>query len=223
MGDLSFSEMKSLVTMHVGNRDEWSDVDGADFFGIWVNQAYKEVCATDFKKKIPQLETSATSSTSAGVAYISSPARCLAIRTVLNSTSSSTLEWTPLEEYLDKTDRATTSSRGVPSKWTRSGERLYLYPTPDSTYSITVYYKQYPVALSGDGDYTAIDSVWDEPIVVLATYKAFAHMNESENAKIVLAEYQRLAGNILSVYDSDQNSRTESIRPDPTYFVRRRR
>jgi len=59
-------------------------------------------------------------------------------------------------------------ANGRPTCFYRSGDQLYLYPTPDAVYTIQYQYLVKPAALASDGDTTELPVEW-EKILVLGT------------------------------------------------------
>lgn len=56
-------------------------------------------------------------------------------------------------DYIIDVNTSSTSTTGQPCDWAWYGEKLWFYPTPDSTYTITLSYQNSYADLSADGDY----------------------------------------------------------------------
>ena len=170
MGTYTYTLFKSYLKLRCGSNSAFDD-----YYGVWVNSAYSFLTTSEtiggVRKRMyfPELEVNDTVTTSNGFAVVSPPTDCLITREIYDSTNTRRLDWIPLSEYVNKTDRADTSAEGQPQKWTRMGSYYYLWPTPDATYSLLVYYKKRPTALSGASDVTAIGKEWDDIILELAT------------------------------------------------------
>ena len=188
MGNLGFDTFCDLLKFRAGNNPALSTASpnstSYDLYGIWVNSAYRQLCTQDkilgLDKKLhfPQLFTSTTKTTTDGTAYVTAPTDCLYVTDVFDETNKRNLEWIPYSVYVDHTDRATAASEGDPTKWTRRGTNLYLYPTPGTTGdTLTVYYKKLVADLSGTQT-TDIGAEWDDVILELATYKMFVWTHE---------------------------------------------
>jgi hypothetical protein len=223
MGDLSFNDMVAMVKYRCGNNTGPEDVNGTNFYGVWVNWAYRHLCAgarpfkIPAKIHIPELETSTTSDTTEGTAFILVPVDSLNILKLFNETNNRKLSWITLDSYVRREDREDSSGYAEPLEWTRSGQRIYLYPTPDDAYTIRIYYRKIPATLSGT-NVTVIGKEWDEPIVLLAAYKALVWMNDYDKAKETKGELIDVLTNLAGIHDSEERDREEYWRVDPAYW-----
>ncbi len=230
MGDLDFSTMRQMIKLAMGQDSALESVgtSATNYYSVWVNQAYKQICSQDYimgikkKCKFPQLETNTTAATVDGTAYVSVPVGTLVVRHLYDETNGRKLNYIPHSAYVAYTDRADTSAEGEPTEWTRSGDNLYLHKTPGAAYTIRIYYKKAVTDLSGDTDTTVIGAEWDEPIVLLATYKAQLRMGEFEKAKATEKEVLSVVAGLVGVYDAEEMDRNETRRPDPAYWRLRR-
>lgn len=226
MGAQSYATLKELVKLRCGNR---ADMEAAgdsslNYYGIWVNSAYRQLCTQDFvlglRKKLyfPQLFTSTTKTTTDGTAYVAAPSDVLYIVDVYDTTNNRNLENISLEKYLDYTDRTTAASEGEPNEWVRYGSYVYLHPTPDTTGdTLTIYYKKLVADLTGTGT-TAIGAEWDDAIVELATYKAFLFLSEYDKAKVCKEAFLEMAVGLASVYDNEGVDSDLTIGPSSSYM-----
>ena len=204
--------------------DAWG-TSSTDYFGIWVNKAYLQLCSSDHlfgvKRRINfrELETSTTASTVDGTAYVSTPADALLVRDIYDSTNDAKLHWIPYTKYVGYTDRADTSAEGDPTEWTRAGANIYLHPTPGSVITETIYYKKRPSELAGDLQ-TIIGAEWDDVIVALAAYQGFRTLGDFGAAKSTREELiERLTG-MTTIYNDEEASRSDGFGPDPAYMRR---
>ena len=188
MGNWTFAQMKSRLKLAASNQTALESP--VNWYADFVNQSYLMLCTsktlfgTKFKLWFPELETSSATTTVDGRAYVSVPSACWIVRGIWNSTDDQMLDWIPNETYWDKTGRATSTSEGTATKYTRRGTYIYLQPTPDdSTTSLTIYYKKRPDELTSETDVTEIDKVWDRPIVELAAIQMHYVVNEFEFAE----------------------------------------
>ena len=171
MGNYTLENFTDYLKFNLGQR-----TDIASYLDNWVNQAYLDLTTKNkfWDLKVPsnfdypELRTSTTKSTTAGTAYVTTPTDCLYIRHIHNDTSDMKLDKIKFMEYVRDTGRAATSSRSKPLQWIRDGSNIYLYPTPDATYTLSVYYRKKPAVLTA-GAKTVVGSEWDEPILWLAT------------------------------------------------------
>lgn len=225
MGDLSFASFKEQLKMRAGRSTAWSSVgdDALDYYGIWINKAYMQLCSAErfpgLKRSLyfPQLYTSTSLSTTDGTAYISTPSRCLYVEDIFNETSNGTLDNISWREYLEHTDRDTAASESRPSEWTRKGELIYLHPTPDAVYSLYVYYKKLPNALSGTSS-TTIGAEWDDAVLALAAQKMFMWIGEPDKAKMAGEEFLQIVNGLSGVYANEEEDREAYSALDPAYW-----
>ncbi|MCK9597899.1 MAG: hypothetical protein M0R06_02590 [Sphaerochaeta sp.] len=222
MGSTTFSDMKTRLKLRFGNSDSWDS-----YYGTWCNSAYgqlvnRDKITPDDRKRLyfPELITSTSSSTSDGTAYVSTPSDCLVVYEVFDDTSNVRLDWIPFRDYLAKTDRDTTTAEDSPEKWTRSGSYIYVYPTPDSTYSLTIYYRKRPTALSADADVTAIGAEWDDVILELAYSIGRMWAGEIEKSEYSMKLAEKMMSQISGLYDAEEKARREKIRPEASTLDR---
>ena len=198
--------------------------DDVNYYGIWVNMAYKQICAAHKMPglnkifRIPELETSSPATTVIHVAYISTPSDCIAVRTVFDETNDTKMTFIPTATYFAYNDRATTTSEGDPTEWTRAGSKIYLHPTPGTTGdTLTIHYKKRPSDMSGTGT-TVIGDEWDEPIVILASQKGFTWQGAFDKAKVAREEFIEVVAGLISAYDAQEADRDISFGPGTSYI-----
>jgi len=93
-GALTFAYLKEMVKLRLGNNAAWSAAGDSslDYYGIWVNSAYRMLCTQDkvlgLPKKLyfPELLTSTTKTTTDGTAYVTVPSDVLYITEVYDTT-----------------------------------------------------------------------------------------------------------------------------------------
>lgn len=225
MGSLAFDDMKDYVKLRCGQRTDLEEIgsDDVNYYGIWVNQAYKQICSSErlfglrYPVYHPQLETSTTTTTTDGTAYVSVPSGALIVRQIDDTDDDVTLDWISWKTYLEYTDRSDTTAEASPREWTRGGSNLYLHPTPDSTINLEIWYKKVPTSLSGTST-TSIGSEWDEPIVALATLKAHQYLGEWDKVKLIQDEFISNVSGILMTIHQEEKGRKDNIHPDEGYW-----
>ena len=195
-----------------------------NYYGIWTNMAYRQICAAHKMPglnkifRIPELETSSTATTVDGTAYVSTPSDCIAVRTVFDETNDTKLTFIPTSTYFAYNDRATTTSEGDPTEWTRAGARIYLHPTPGTTGdTLTIHYKKRPSDMSGTGT-TVIGDEWDEPIVILASQKGFLWQGAFDKAKAAREEFIEVVAGLIGAYDAQEGDRDIGFGPSTSYM-----
>ena len=227
MGDLGFDTMKEYLLLRAGNNTAWSSggTSSLDYYGIWVNQAYRQLCTQDkvlgLPKKLyfPQLMTSTTKTTTDGTAYVAAPTSCLYITEVFDTTNGRKLDQIPWKEYISYTDRTTAASEGDATKWVRYGTYVYLHPTPSTTGdTLTIYYKKLVTALSGTLT-TDIGAEWDSVIVELASYHMFRWTHDQDKAKVCKESFLEMAGGLADIYRLEEKDRDKSFEPSSSYIL----
>jgi hypothetical protein len=218
MGDKTYATFQSDLTFYLGNRGDISA-----YVGGWINTAYRDLATRDMFWSMslpsgfifPQLATSASSNTTDGVAYVAMPTDAFVLNTIHDATNDRKLESIPFKEYIEKANRADTDSEGKPQHWTRRGTSIFLYPTPDATYSLTVYYRKVPAAMSGGTDVTVLGAEWDEPILKLAVIQSLMRLGEYDKANYEKADWQESVAARVGAYLRNETDRKTYLIPDP--------
>ena len=230
MGALGFDDFKEILKYRLGDRADMESAGDSslNYYGLFINSAYRQLCTQDsilgLKKRLyfPQLMTSTTDTTTDGTAYIDAPSDCLYITDVYDSTNDRNLDWIPWREYLEYTDRSDTSSEGDATEWTRSGEYIYLHPTPGTTGdTFTIYYKKLVADLSGSAT-TEIGAEWDDVIIELASYKAFTFVHEYDKAKFCKEAFLEMAVGLADIYFHDEDDLNKNFGPSNAYMSKTR-
>lgn len=223
MGTYTYTNFQAYLKLRMGNALEWESP--VNYYGIWVNAAYKRLCASDRIFPIqkvfifPELEIDTSETTEVGTGYVATPADCQVIRRVYHTTDNVKLDWMSFGQYVEYTDKATTANRAVPTKWHRRGANILLYPTPDnSSDSLRIFYKKRPAALSDNGDVTVLAAEWDEPILELAHHIARSWLNEWDLADKSKKALTEMEADIISAIAAEEKDRKEYWRPDPAYM-----
>jgi hypothetical protein len=217
MGTYTYQNFQDYLKFNLGQR-----TDIVTYLGNWVNQAYVDLTTKnkfwDLKMPtnfdFPELRTSTTATTTAGTPYIVSPTDLLYIRHIHNDTSDMKLDKIRFMEYVRDTGRATSNSYSKPLQWIRDGGNIYLYPTPDATYTLSVYYRKRPAAMSATTDTTVIGAEWDEPILWLATVQACMRLNDFDKMKIWLEALVESLSSKLGIYAKEEVDTADKFRPD---------
>jgi len=224
MGTWTFTELQDYTKLQFGNNTGWETP--TDYYAIWVNTAYKRLATQDrfwgLKRNFyfPQLETSTTANTIDGTAYVSVPADCLVVRQLYDTTNDYLLINIPHSQYVSYADRADTTAEGKPKEWVRQGTYLYLWPTPDSVYTIRIYYRKVPASLTLGADVTLLGTEWDEPIVTLAAYTGKMWTMDYEKAKYLRDAFVEQASGIMTIYGDEEKARETYIHPSEVYHER---
>ena len=195
-----------------------SHSDLGDLYGDWINLAYITLCTSNdiqgVKRSLyfPELFTSDTSqSTADGTATVTKPTDALYIEGIHDTTSDFELENISWKEYKGYTGRADSNAEATPREWTRRGDTIYLHPTPDAVYALTIYYQKIPAVLTGTGT-TDIGVEWDEAILKLAVVFGLMKLKRYEEAAIEKKAWIQLLEGITGMYDKERRDRDRQLR-----------
>ena len=215
MGGYSFKNFKDYLFLRMGANEAW-----LNYYPLWINSAYRALCTKDklwqikHRLFIPELETDAAINTSVGQGYITTPTDALSVREIYDGTSNTRLDWMSWADYIGYTNRADSAAYAKPQSWHRRGSKIYIYPTPDATYALSVYYKKRVADLSGDSDVTVIGAEWDDVILELAHYFARVWNNEYDKAKFSKDAATEMIAGIMTTYGQEEMARREQIKPN---------
>ena len=235
MGVLTFAELKSYTKFQIGQRTDVESAtdESADLYGVWVNLAYKALCNQNrfhglrINYTFPELMISNDgTNTTDGTEYVDTPATILGTpHEVFDETSNVHLHWRPWSWYVGKTDRDTAASENNPKYWINYGagaaagsKRVYLYPTPDATYSIYIYFRKKAVTLTGTS-VTLIGEEWDQVILQMAVCEGYKWLREWSNYDRELAIVQESIAGIIGHEQVSELARKESIQPRSDYSM----
>jgi hypothetical protein len=165
----------------------------------------------------PELETYGTAVTVDGTATVAAPSDCIVARHVWDSTNDLKLTGISFEDYITYTGRATAASEGKPTEWVRNGDYIYLSPTPDSAYTLYIYYRKRPAKLVDDDDTTLIGAEWDEPILRLAKALALRKLQQYDEAKTEWDNFKDMVRGVVGIYDQESFDRKDYRKTDPSY------
>jgi len=224
MGMKQFSEFKDELQMELGENTALASLGGVNFYGTWINSAYIMLTTRNAfwgvrrRFSFPQLETSQTDNTADGSPTIDVPTDTLIIRHVWDSTNDVKLIRIPFSTYITYSGRADTSSEGKPTQWVRNGDYIYLYPTPDSAYTMYMYYRKRPAELVDASDTTLVGAEWDEPILRIAKVLALRKMNQYSEAKQEQDYAEDMIRGIVGIYDQESFDNEGYRKVDPSYL-----
>ena len=223
MGTYTFAGFKEYLKFRMGQRADLETVNTTtNLYEIWINAAYKELTQMDkfWGLKIdfdfPELETNCGGTdTSDGVAYIAVPSDLYATSSLWDSTSDCWLNPIGWRSYTKKKNRANTDAEDRPKRWVRRGSYFYLYPTPDATYTMYIYYRQRVTSLTGTG-VTAIGPEWDEAILELAAYKGHRWLKEYQFAEDAKNAFMDIVSGVVGTTKFEQIGRKARVKPSAT-------
>lgn len=105
--------------------------------------------------------------------------------------------------YPDITD-TTSNPTNVPAYWYRYGEDIYVYPAPNSTYTVSLRYFKKPTELDADADVPEIPSEFAELLVVGAAYRVLQVKDNYDQAGILQNKYDELLQKLVAKYSQAQ-------------------
>jgi hypothetical protein len=152
----------------------------------YINQSYLELCS---QYQFDQLSTSTTVTTTSGTAeYELSVSNVMQIIKVVDDTNNFMLYTMNESQYHQFTQGNTTS--GAPVYWFIDGVgsndryNMKLYPTPNATLSLIVYYTQSPdeLVLSPTATSPVIPEPWDDSIVYRAVSRGWMMLGDPDTA-----------------------------------------
>ncbi len=213
MGTYTLSNFQTYLKLRFGGNDQLDA--STNYYTIFTNEAYRKVYTMDVcrgrKVYIPELETTGSAATVDGTAYVSVPSDCLQIMEVFDETNDTRLSWLAHPEYVSREDRGDTTAEGKPTHWIRSGERIYLYPTPDDAYTLTVHYRKRPTELSSASDVTDLGKEWDSIVLEYAHGIGRNWTGEPEKAKFSLELGDEMTFNMMGIYAREEKARRERL------------
>jgi hypothetical protein len=192
---ISYTLLKSELLAHLGIDATDLDATGTAVIDLTINRAWWEVADVfDFKEK----ETLTTFPTVAGT-------RSYVIITALSETADEAIQSVSYKDpntlehiVVDRTSfnwyeenyNEQTSLRAAPIKWFHYNGFMYLYPTPDQIYTITVYHKTVLADLSGTSA-PVIPQNWHEAILYGAIKRGFLRARDFTSANYWDTEYRK--------------------------------
>ena len=216
MGTYTYPEFQNKLRFEIGMRDD-VDTDYTNVsLGGWVNAAYIDLTSRE-DLYFPELEATTTDSTADGTDYIDTPSDVLIIRTIWDSSSDVKLSAISLNDYVGTTGRADSTQRGAPADWIRHGSKIYLVPTPDAVYGITIYYRKRVTPLSGSGT-TSVGAEWDEVILKTAVVQSLRRLKRYEEAVIEQKFLDERIRDLKRLYFQEHLDREDVRYPDSVWL-----
>jgi len=215
----SFDDFCTYLKFELGQRTDLESP--TNFYKTWINAAYISLTTRDklfgMNKSFwfPQLETSGTATTVAGVAYVLTPDDALVIRRIWNTTDDAYLKPITKDEYYKRLSKATTSTRGTLTEYVRLGTSIYLSPTPDAATALTIYYRKVPDVLDATTDVTVLGAEWDEPILKLAVIQAHQRLKEYDLAELEKKAWTEDVLGLMGIYNQEERANETVLGMNP--------
>lgn len=177
------------------NAKVWDD-NTLDYF---VNRWYSKV-QSDFQYSIPECQTGTTVTTISGVVEYDKPSDLITV--------TGFFDWTyNLRRITKQATLANRSTQTKPSNYYVYGSKIWLYPTPDSTYTLDLLYNKKLPKLTSTEDSVLGDDM-NDLVVLYACYLLFISVEKNEKAQSCLNQYllakDSAFGSIM--YDDDSIS-----------------
>lgn len=220
MGSDTFVTFRQKLKFEFGERtDLLAHGDLGNLYGVWINLAYltfttsKDIQGVKRNLYFPELFTEDSSqSTADGTKTLNKPTTALYVEGIWDTTNDYELEQISWKEYKGYSGRSNSDARAVPREWTRRGDLIYLFPTPNDTYECTIYYFTKPTALSADSSKTVIGSEWDEAILKLAVVYGLMKLKRYEEAAVEKKAWIQLIDAVSGSYDKERRDRDRQLR-----------
>lgn len=173
-----------------------------------INQGQVYVCAqTDFR----EMERYEDVAVSAGTAEYTLPTDFQRVYTVTIIEADGSA--TPLDQQsvsdLDRKDADT----GKPAAYTLTRDKLRLWPTPDTAYTVRVRYFKVPTTLTAGPDEPEIPSAYQHLLVTYALWHCYERENDYNSAQYHKARFDedimKCRGEVQ--YDSDDYSQPQHV------------
>jgi len=186
MARLDADDMIDIVRDNLGG--ETSETLSDTRILRFINQAYVEVAS---KYRHPQLLTSTTVTTTSGTAtYELSASDVAHIEKIIDDTNNIPLYPISFEQYHEYVSGDASNITGTSVYWAMHGVgsnsryQIAMYPTPDGTNTIYVYYYKKPAELVTSPTATSpvIPEAWDDVIIHKATSRGWRMLGDMDTA-----------------------------------------
>lgn len=153
----------------------------------FINDAYYDICS---RAPWPFLEKTATVTTTAADDTPTMPTDFdKALRMVIDS-QAQRLEPARADDVYSRFN-GLLSNTGMPFLYYFVGDTVHLYPIPDTTYSITVYYLSTPTELSNNTDTPILPTKHHRAVLLGALVAAYRMEDDPGNAAVFEAQFEK--------------------------------
>lgn len=194
---MNFLELKTDLRDECGNPTT-TDVTDAKL-GKYINYAYRDI-ATQYRHH--NARSYCRFDTIGSASRYALPASCGVLRTIRNVTKGYKLRKYDAVEVASK---GLEVAEGSPTHYSRNQDYIELYPTPESTEIIELYYEQLIVDLSDDLDVPVLLVGWHVGIVKLARWYYFDGLRSYTEAKLAKDSFLEWASNKISEFDQEKS------------------
>lgn len=203
MGVMTLKEFRSDLRKVIGARGS-----GGEWIDRKINQAYEEVSGAIEFKALYDFQTFVTVD---GLAVYDLEDDCIGVLSVVDQTNDKRLTRIELKDYYNKNPDS--DVEGMPDEYARSGDCIYLWPTPStSDWSYRILYIKRPAHLATPTATTVLPPTWDTAIHLLGCHYALLDLASSEIEFIkAQAYFDRAMGSMRSrKKDRDWDMQTQS-------------
>lgn len=185
-----------------------------DYLNDTINDVYNEY-------RLPFMQATQSYTTTSGVPDITNgsglPSNFVqAINLIITSTGFDKVvpyaDFVALQRrYGDLTD-STINPLNAPLYWYKIAETIYLFPSPDNSYSLDLQYYKKPTLIDGDDDVPEIPSEFEELLVRGAAYRVLQVKDNYDQAAIHENKYDELLQKMVTKYSLPQTGQPTRMR-----------
>lgn len=169
MGKLRLRDFRRLVATSIGDTGHSNEM-----FDIWINMGYVDVMTSYRHKNLLRI---ATIETVPGVEKYPLPCDLLGIDSLtVQESGIQMIRGEP--RNIRRFDRVE-GAWGEPRIYTRVGEEIDFWPTPNDEYTVEMWFFREAESLQDPADVTIFPSTWDPAIHYFATYHALSSLGRS--------------------------------------------
>ena len=186
MARMTAQDMVTEIRLHLGG--ETSETISDNQILRWINRSYIEVTSA---YKFDEMETSTTLTTSSGTAeYESTASDILKVISLVDDTNNVTMFPIDRYQYERWSSGDSSNQTGTPIHWFISGvgsnnrRQFTLWPTPDGTYTINIFYLKKPteLVLSPSATSAVVLEPWDDVILQRAVSRGWRALGDDDRA-----------------------------------------
>lgn len=190
MGFMTLEDYREEVNLGLGDRRQ----SGNRRLDSWINRAYFEVA---FKTEQEWMKICNYFTTVKGQPSYALPGDFFTMISIADLDNKNRLTKLHLTEY-HRVDR---DNEGLPKRWARRRDTLFLAPTPGGEYRMELYYYWNPPKLTQPGDLSRMAHFFDHAILLLALRNAWMTIEGNDSQKATF--YFQAAVNYLREMDSE--------------------
>lgn len=204
---MDLTTMRTRLRARIGNPDT-TDVPDADLTRI-LNSAYSDIADRFRFHKVRKLCTFPTvgSTTDYGL-----PTDLLEIIKLRDQTNGRQIRKADYTDEATDTLRLDDTFEGQPTHYIRFRNFVRLKPTPDSAYTIEMFYKAGITSLAADADEPILPAPWHEGILKLARHYFYDERGDIPKAQYALAIYNSWLSTKPNEVDEEKKDLDKGVR-----------